>query len=400
MGLSGRPAARAAAARGAWSGHARPPRLHLALVLGLPALLVLFGGCAGDADARRDPDARIEFSDGWVAMGTFFEVDLRLRESELPVAKTWLAWTKVELARLEAIYSRHDAHSELSRLNLRLAEAAPTGTEFRIGEELEGVLAESIGVWRGTGGAFDVTVGPLVELWQRSAEQGRWPELERLREAKGRVGSDRIRLPGSGRLEVSARPTRIDLDAVAKGAALDHVGAALKRVLPEAAALLSFGQSSILAIGDPEGEGWRLVVQSSDPSGGELATLLLRDRAVSVSSSLGSVSEIAGQTVSHVIDPRTGSTVEGTVEAVVIADRATRADGWSTGLLVLGAQRSTIRLVEQAGIEAHVFDARGRSVSSAGWEAFLAPAVSSAPRAGEAPPKPRESRERSEGPQR
>ncbi|MBY0398668.1 FAD:protein FMN transferase, partial [Myxococcota bacterium] len=183
---------------------------------------------------------------------------------------------------------------------------------------------------------------------------------------------DRLRLLGGGRLDVTASRVRIDLDAVAKGAALDALAAAFERVLPESAALLSLGESSTVAIGDPDGGGWVVSVRSSHPDGGELAVLRLRDRAVSVSSSLGSTSEIAGQTVSHIIDPRTGATVDGTVEAVVIGDSALRADGWSTGLLVLGAQRSSIRLVEKAGFEAYVFDASGKTVNSEGWEAFLA----------------------------
>lgn len=306
-------------------------------------------------------------------MGAFFEADLRVRERDLPVARTWLEWARVELARLEAIYSRRDPESRLSGLNRRLAEASVVEQGALIDPALEVVLVESVGVWRATGGAFDVTVGPLVEVWQRAAERGEWPSVEALRRAKGRVGSERLRLVGGGRLEVGSSRVRIDLDAVAKGAALDHLGDALARVLPDAAALLRFGQGSTLAIGDPDGEGWVVAVKSRDPQGGQLATVRVRDRAVSVSSSLGSVSEIAGQTVSHIIDPRTGSTVEGTLEAVVIADRATRADAWSTGLLVLGAQRSTIRLVEQAGVEAQVFDSSGRSVNSAGWEAYLAP---------------------------
>ena len=308
-------------------------------------------------------------------MGTFFEADLRVRERDLPVAKTWLEWARVELVRLEAIYSRHDAESRLSALNRLLAEPSVPEQGALIDPELEVVLVESVDVWRATGGAFDVTVAPLVEVWQRAAEQGRWPSVEALRRAKGRVGSERLRLVGGGRLEVGPGPVRIDLDAVAKGAALDHLGAALATVLPDSAALLSFGRSSTLAIGDPDGEGWVLSLKSRDPNGGQLATVRVRDRAVSVSSSLGSVSEIAGQTVSHIIDPRTGSTVEGTLEAVVIADRSTRADAWSTGLLVLGAQRSTIRLVEQAGVEAQVFDSSGRSVISAGWEDYLAPSA-------------------------
>src|SRR5690606_18369246 len=142
----------------------------------------------------------------------------------------------------------------------------------------------------------------------------------------------------------------------------------------------SFGQSTTVALGDPDGSGgWVVVVRSSRPGGGVLAKLRLRDRVVSVSSSMGSTSEIGGQTSSHILDPRTGSTVEGTVEAVVIGDRALRTDAWSTGLLVLGAQRASIRLVEKAGYDAFVYDSTGRNVHSSGWESHLATGITLRP---------------------
>ena len=89
-----------------------------------------------------------------------------------------------------------------------------------------------------------------------------------------------------------------------------------------------------------------------------------------MSSSIGSVSKIADEIVSHVVDPRTGATVEGTLEAVVVADRAALADGWSTALLVLGAKRETIRAIGLAGLEAAVFESGGRNAFSEGWEAL------------------------------
>lgn len=336
------------------------------------AAVLLAAGCVRDGRHGAANDERVVLSDGWLSMGSFFEADLRVKPSEIPVAKTWLAWARVELVRLEAVYSRHDSASQLSDLNRILAQPAALEQGAAIGPALEAVLGESIEIWQATGGAFDVTVGPLVEIWRRAGEKATWPSVESLRKAKGRVGSERLRLLGDGRLGVTSERVRIDLDAVAKGAALDHLGAALARVLPGVPALLNLGESSTLAIGDPDGGGWVLAVKSSDPDVGELATLRLRDRALSVSSSLGSYREIAGQKVSHIIDPRTGATVEGTVEAVVIADRATRADGWSTGLLVLGARRSSIRLVEKAGLEAYLFDSSGRTVSSENWESYLA----------------------------
>jgi len=342
------------------------------LVLPWAVALLLAIGCGGPPRERARSDQRVVLSDGWLAMGTYFEADLRILPGEQSVARTWLDWARVELERLEAVYSRHDPASQLSDLNRALARAGATQAQVEVGPTLESVLVASVGVWRATGGAFDVTVGPLVALWQASVEQGTWPEVDALRRAKRRVGSDRLVLPGGGRLGVTAERVRIDLDAVAKGAALDHLRSALARALPGAPALLVLGGSSTLAIGDPGGGGWVLAVASSGPAGGELATLRVRDRAISVSSSRGRTSEIEGRAVSHIIDPRTGATVEGAVEAVVIADSAAQADGFSTGLLVLGANRSAIRLVEQAGLEAYVFDSDGRSVSSAGWESHLA----------------------------
>lgn len=336
------------------------------------ASVLLAAGCARDGQNRAAKDARVVLSERWESMGVVFEADLRVKPSELAVAKTWLAWARVELVRLEAVYSRHDTASQLSDLNRTLAKAAVLEQGAAIGPALEAVLDDSIDLWQATGGAFDVTVGPLVEVWRRASERAAWPSVEALRKAKGRVGSERLKLLGNGRLAVTSERVRIDLDAISKGASLDHLGAALVRVLPETPALLRLGETNTLAIGDPDGDGWVLDVKSSDPDTALLATLRLRDRALAVSSSLGSYREIAGQKVSDIIDPRTGSTVEGAVEAVVVADRATLAGGWSTGLLVLGPQRSTIRLVEKAGLAAYLFDSSGRSVSSETWESYLA----------------------------
>jgi thiamine biosynthesis lipoprotein len=154
---------------------------------------------------------------------------------------------------------------------------------------------------------------------------------------------------------------------LSKGAVLDRLEEMLTAELPEAAALLSLGESSVVAIGDPGGGGWGFAIRSRDPADRRLETIQLRDRALSASSSVGSVSEIDGRWVSHVIDPRTGLPVEGVVEAVVIAEQATDADAWSTALLVLGADGATLDRVEAAGLEARIVDSSGRTWTTSGW---------------------------------
>jgi len=318
---------------------------------------------------------RVAVSDGWLAMGTFFEADLRVEPEAVGEARAWLEWARLEIARLEKVYSRHDPESEVSAFNRELARPDVLLRPLRVGSTLEDLLFASIEVWEGSGGAFDITVGPLIDLFSQAASSGRWPSLDSLRRAKRRVGSGRLLLPGDGEVGVTALGMRVDLDGISKGAVLDRLRERLDERLPDAAALLSFGQSSILAIGNPDRRaatgGWRLEIQSRGARGERLGVVRLRDRALSVSSSVGSVSEIDGQRVSHVVDPRTGIAVAGTVEAVVVSDRAALADGWSTALLVLGADRNGIRLVERAGLQAIVYSEGGRVAHSEGWDALI-----------------------------
>lgn len=334
------------------------------LTLVLPLVLA---GCLADVPSV-EWEPPVVVSDGWLAMGTFFEADLRVRPRDVDSARRWLEWARFEIARLERISSRHDPESALSALNRALGADDVLHTGARVDAELEAMLFESVGVWKESGGAFDVTVGPLVDVWSNAVERGGWPDLEPLRLARRRVGAERLLLDGEGEIAVTVRGVQIDLDGISKGAVLDRLRDDLAARLPAAAALLSFGESSIVAIGAPDDRGWRLLVRSRDPARGSLGSVLLRDRALSVSSSRGSVRAIAGVRVSHVIDPRTGTPVEGTVEAIVTADRAARADAWSTALLVLGARPTALQLVEKAGVEAYVFGTAGRSAATQGWQ--------------------------------
>jgi thiamine biosynthesis lipoprotein len=342
------------------------------VVIEFVALLSL--GCV--APAGSPTPTRIAISDGWLAMGTFFEVEIRVLPGEADRARNWIEWAHQEIVRLEKIYSRHDPDSAISGLNRSLAREDAVTLALHVDSELESILFLAIEIWEGSGGAFDMTIGPLVDVWTGAVTKGSWPSIDQLRHAKARLGSEAFLLLGDGQLEVLTPGMRVDLDGLSKGRVLDQLRARFEKDLPDAAALLNFGESSIMAIGDPDGEGWRLSIRSRNPSDGSLSNgsrnvLRLRDQALSVSSSLGIASEVAGERISRVIDPRTGSAVVESVEAFVIADRAGMADGWSTALLVFGANRTAIRLIEKAGLEADILESSGRGVSTKGWEDFF-----------------------------
>lgn len=340
------------------------------------AILSCVGLSCATPSAEATPSERIAVSDGWMALGTFFEADLRVAPEEEATARAWLEWARAEIARLERVYSRWTPASELSALNTALDRG---DLEIRLGPELATLLARARALSLETGGAFEITVGPLVELWSRAARADRWPSEQALRAARRRVGRDTFALlegPSgeSTRLKAAGSGLQIDLDGVSKGAVLDHLRDDLVVRLPTAAALLTFGQSSVWAIGGPGARGWRLAIESRDPARGSIGRIRLRDRALSVSSSVGSVLEIGGRAVSHVVDPRSGLVVQGTVEAIVVGDRATTVDAWSTALLVHGADldaREALALLDASpGLEARLIDAQGRSEATSGWGAI------------------------------
>jgi len=312
-------------------------------------------GCAGvPAPAQR------EVSTGRYAMGTVLELTLVGRnEAALSRARDDAL---AEVERLEALLSTWRPESDVSRLN----RAAGAGA-VPVAPEVADLLARSADLARETRGSFDVTVGPLVRLWQEAAARGELPGSSAVADARAHVGPDRIAVQrgAPGASAALAGGAAVDLGGVAKGYALDRVRARLGPTVD--AALLSFGQSSTWAIGHPRGaEGWRLLARG--PDGGFAGVLTLRDRALSVSGSLGQWSEIAGRRYGHVIDPRSGQPLTRGREALVVTGDATVAEALSKALLVLGPQEGIALIEDWPGAEALLLDEDGGAWRTRGWQ--------------------------------
>ena len=184
-------------------------------------------------------------------------------------------------------------------------------------------------VWAQSGGAFDITIGPLMRAWgfrgipadPVAAETCAWG-FQHI-ELDERNYSVRFLKPGLS----------IDLGGVGKGHALDLAAAEL-RAAGVSRAFLHAGTSSVLAIGDGSGsEGWRIAV-SPDPSS---PVVKLRDLALGVSAQRGRVIDDCGVHRGHILDPRTGRPAPGIETAAVVAPSAALADAWSTAVLVCAA---------------------------------------------------------------
>ncbi len=271
-------------------------------------------------------------------MGTSVEIFLyaanRERASELFEA----AFQEIE--RVEAALSSYRSTSEISRINANAA-----GTPVTTDPEVFALIERSLEYSHRTEGAFDITVGPLVKAWGFFRRDGRIPTVEELARARGMVGWQHVELNAAARsVQFRAEGLALDFGGIGKGFALDAAARVLRR-LGVTGALLGAGQSSYLAIGAPPGaQGWPITVPSPHNSAQPLSTVQLRDGSLSTSGSDQLYFEVEGRRYSHLIDPRSGEPVSGTVQVTVTAQTATDSDALSTALFVLGPDRATALL--------------------------------------------------------
>ena len=301
------------------------------LVLLLQVSFVL--ACAG-------PPPRVVVSDGRYVMGTVLEITLVAPDKAL--GREALEALFGLAGELDALLSVYDRESEVSRLNASAGDAPR-----RVSPELARLLARSLEYSALTAGSFDITVGPLIELWKRAEERDAPPTTAELSRVRSRVGYDKVRLTADGRVALAESGVSIDLGGIGKGWALDRMRSVLER-FSIGDALLNFGQSSVWALGTPQdGDSWRLLVRG--PGETLLGVISLAGSALSVSGSLGQWVEIGGDRYGHVLDPRSGEALRQRRQALVLAPDATLAEALSKALLVLGEDAGLALIDAQPG---------------------------------------------------
>lgn len=260
------------------------------------------------------------------AMGTRFEAVLCGRDERALRAAGEAAMD--EIAGADARYSLFRRDSLLSHIN-RTAAQRPV----RVDRETFAMLACAMEVNALAGGAFDITLAPLMRVWK--FHDGTSSAAEAASADDAAVGMDLVELDD---VECTVRFRRpgvsLDLGGLAKGAAL--VGAvAVLREAGVTSALVHGGTSSVATIGAPPGrDGWRVQLgQGSAP------VVVLRDMSLSVSAPSGRTVEhpAGGERLGHILDPRTRApAARGVAMAAAIDESPLRAEGFSTAMVVLG----------------------------------------------------------------
>lgn len=262
------------------------------------------------------------------AMGTYARISLVTADSLEALTRADAALTGLHF--VDSLMTNWTETSEVARLN-REAPLGPTPVE----PEVALVLRKAVEVNRGTLGAMDITVEPLVRAWGFLGGKPHLPDSTTVAAAFAHVGPQHLHFDAD-RARLSLDPgTRIDLGGIAKGYAVQRAADSLRaRGVVNALVDLS---GNMAALGSPPGQaGWRIGIRDPRDRQPWFARLTLRDRAISTSGQYQQFVAANGRTYGHIVDPRTGAPAEGLLSVTVVAASAFETDAWDTGLFVLG----------------------------------------------------------------
>ena len=234
-----------------------------------------------------------------------------------------------EIERVEALLSRYQAASVVSAVNANAAKRP-----VPVGGEVLALLRLCAEASAASGGAFDISVGALVDVWRAAGAAGRRPEPDVLRAARADAGMSHVVIhEGAGTVRFLRPGVSFDLGAAGKGYAVDRAVECL-RDAGISHALLHGGTSSVHAVGpQANGQPWPIAWASSGAPADARVAFPLTDEALSISATHGGVIR---PLFGHVLDPRTGEPVPGARAASVRGPSSLMCDILSTALLVRG----------------------------------------------------------------
>ncbi len=287
-------------------------------------------GCASGGDEA----ASVAFEGG--TMGTTYLVrvvpDVGVVVDEAALAEE----IQQVLDGIESEMSHYRSDSEVSRFN----QARHT-EPIAVSAQTFDVVAGAIAIGRASGGALDITVGPLVNAWGFGPEEPAVlpPDGARVQELLEATGLDRLELDARIPTIRKALPeVEVDLSAVAKGYAVDRVAETVAR-RGHHRFMVEVGGEVVARGTNPGGRPWRIAIERPTAEGGIKEVVPLPRGAMATSGDYRNVREVEGRLLSHTIDPRTGHPVTHRLTSVtVVADSCLEADGLATALEVLGPE--------------------------------------------------------------
>jgi thiamine biosynthesis lipoprotein len=286
-------------------------------------------------------------------MGTLCRISLYASEERAAVQAANAAFERI--ADLDRVMTDYQPTSEL----MRLCQKAGDGPAL-VSDDLLAVISKAQEISALSGGAFDISVGPLVRLWRNARRTQVYPEKSELERARSLVGYQNIRLdPAKRTVQLIKAGMLLDLGGIAKGYAADQAIESLHEHGIDRA-LVAMGGDIAVSHPPPGAESWRIGIGPiEEPGTTPRVYIRLKDAAVSTSGDAEQHVEIAGIRYSHLIDPRTGVALTGRQSVTVVAPKGVLADALTKVVAILVQERAFSIVESIPGTAAYVVRENG-----------------------------------------
>ncbi|MCE5339799.1 MAG: FAD:protein FMN transferase [Planctomycetaceae bacterium] len=275
-----------------------------------------------------------------------------------------------EVYRLEKLMNRFDPNSQLSLVNRQGAKEP-----VKVDRDLFEILQKSIYYSKLTDGAFDITVGPLVDMWRKCAEANSIPTEQQLADVKKIIGCDKIILDANDySVKLAVEGMRLDLGGIAKGFAADKAQAIMES-RGATGGLVDLG-GQIGCFGTTQNGGkWIIGIRnpSRDAADNIIMKLELSDMAASTSGNYERFYKIAGKKFSHIFNLQTEQSAELISSDTIICPNGTQSDALSTAVNIMGAAKGLELIEKIENTEAIIvpIEDKNKLIKSKGAEKFI-----------------------------
>jgi FAD:protein FMN transferase len=257
-----------------------------------------------------------------------------------------------EIRRLDRMMSLYKDDSEITKVNLAAGQHP-----VKVSPEMIEVVEAASEVSRLSGGVFDVTIGPLVVLWQLRLKEGKVPSAEELRKIRPLVNYRNIVTDRQASTIFLTKPGMIMDFGGMKGYIADRAADVLKKRGINNAIIAVAGDIWVLGRRE-DGSPWRIGVQHPREREKTLVTLALSDRYISTSGDYERFVIREKKRYHHIIDPRTGAPSRGVISATLIGKKGALIDPLTKAPFILGPAEG-MKIVKKLGAEAIIVDEEG-----------------------------------------
>jgi thiamine biosynthesis lipoprotein len=289
-------------------------------------------------------------------MGTVVEITLIGEEEESEKASLRAFQ---EIKRIEQLMSPWIGSSDVSRVN-RLA-----GKEWvKVSPETIDVVKKAQEISELSEGGFDITVGPLTQLWRTAREKGIPPSAGDVKEKLDLVNFRNVMMDREGKILLKKKGMAIDLGGIAKGYAVDRAFELL-RSLGIKNLIVNAG-GDLRAGGSKTDQPWTIGIQDPRVSQKVMARLPISEAAIATSGDYEKFFTYQGKRYHHIFNPRDGFPTEGCQSVTVVCKDGITADGLATAVFVLGPEKGYSLCQSLEGVECLIIDKDGKIKFSPG----------------------------------